>query len=105
MAKKPKYPIPQSVRPQPKSPPASSVILALETAVLLVEQSGYTEEMIYGLVNCVLKGFITHGAFTPEYLAAVNRIEQEQREEQERLQALRDSMPTLPTTSSTLSNS
>jgi hypothetical protein len=67
--------------------------LALETAVLLLEQSGYTEEMIYGLVNCILKGFITNGAFTPEYLAAVNRIEQEQREEQARLQALRDSMP------------
>ena len=101
MAKRPKYaPPPQ----RPAAAPKSSVILALETAVLLLEQSGYTEEMIYGLVNCVLKGFITHGAFTPEYLAAVNRIEQEQREEQERLQSLRDSMPPLPAVTATLTS-
>ena len=91
MAKKPRYPIPQHL--QPKTQPASSVVLALETAVLLLEQSGYTEEMIYGLVNCVLRGFIVNGAFAAEYLAAVNRIEQEQAEEQDRVQALRDSMP------------
>jgi hypothetical protein len=104
MAKKPRYPIPQSQKPQPRTQPASSVILALETAVLLLEQSGYTEEMIYGLVNCVLKGFITGGEWTPEYLAAVNRIESEQREEQARLQALRDSMPELPVTSATVTS-
>jgi hypothetical protein len=101
MAKRPKYPPPAQ---RPAAAPKSSVILALETAVLLLEQSGYTEEMIYGLVNCVLRGFITHGAFTPEYLAAVNRIETEQREEQARLQALRDSIPGLPTASATLTS-
>jgi hypothetical protein len=72
--------------------------------VLLLEQSGYTEEMIYGLVNCILRGFITGGEWTPEYLAAVNRIEAEQREEQARLQALRDSIPGLPTSSATLTS-
>lgn len=101
MAKRPRYPIPPQ---RPAAAPRSSVILALETAVLLLEQSGYTEEMIYGLVNCVLRGFITGGEWTPEYLAAVNRIEAEQREEQARLQALRDSIPGLPTSSATLTS-
>jgi hypothetical protein len=87
-------PAPKHAKRVAQQPP-NSVILALETAVLLLEQNGYTEEMIYGLVNCILQGFITNGAWTPEYIQAVEKIEKEREAELEaesRAQALRESI-------------
>ena len=80
-------------------PPALSVMHAFETAVLLMEQSGATEEDIMKYVHLVHKGWIRSGAFAPEYLELVRQVEQErQRERMEaeateaRLQALRASV-------------
>ena len=89
---RPKYTPPQ--RPQQPRAPVS-VIAALETAVLLLEQSGYTEEMIFGLVNCCLKGFIRGGEWAPEYLTMVAELQKQEREDQEaqqRLKALHESI-------------
>lgn len=93
----PKFPPPPPKHAKPASPPkaAVSVIAALETAVLLLEQSGYTEEMIFGLVNCCLKGFIRNGEWAPEYLEMVAEMQREEAAkaaEDARVQALRDSI-------------
>ena len=80
-------------------PPALSVMHAFETAVLLMEQAGSSEEDIMKYVHLVHKGWIRGGKFAPEYLELVRQVEIEkqlERREQEaaeaRLQALRDSV-------------
>ena len=81
------------------SRPKLSVMHAFETAVLLMEQSGCTEEDIMKYVHLVHKGWIRNGSFAPEYLELVQQVQlAAHREEQERLatearlQALRDSV-------------
>lgn len=86
-------PAPKHQKPTPKA--AVSVIAALETAVLLLEQNGYTEDMIFGLVNCCLKGFIRNGEWAPEYLEMVADMQKEEAAkaaEEARVQALRESI-------------
>jgi hypothetical protein len=81
------------------SRPKLSVMHAFETAVLLMEQSGCTEEDIMKYVHLVHMGWIREGAFSPEYIELVRQVEQEkQRERMEaeateaRLKALRASV-------------
>jgi len=81
------------------SKPKLSVMHAFETAVLLMEQAGVTEEDIMKYVHLVHMGWIRDGQFSPEYLELVQEVQlQAHREEQERLatearlQALRDSV-------------
>jgi hypothetical protein len=45
-----------------------SVMQALETAVLLMEQAGETEEDIMKYVHLIHLGLIRDGALTPEYI-------------------------------------
>jgi len=66
-------------------PPALSVMHAFETAVLLMEQSGATEEDIMKYVHLVHKGWIRNGSFAPEYLELVRQVEIER--QQERMEA------------------
>ena len=76
-------------------PPALSVMHAFETAVLLMEQSGATEEDIMKYVHLVHMGWIRDGQFAPEYLELVRQVEQDRREEaaaEERLRLLRESV-------------
>ena len=68
---------------------------ALETAVLLMEQAGVTEEDIMKLVHLICAGLIRDGGFTEEYMQlAQAELETRRREEemQERLDALRNSV-------------
>lgn len=51
-----------------------SLMMQLEDAVLAVEAAGFDEQMIYGFVNCILKGFITGGEWSPIYLQHVQEI-------------------------------
>ena len=88
----PKYP-----PPPPKNPtrPRTSVMQALETAVLLMEQAGCTEEDIMKYVHMIHMGWIRDGALAPEYLALVQQVQREQAEEaaaEARAQALRESI-------------
>jgi len=88
----PKYPPPA---PRHASPPRVSIMQALETAVLLMEQSGCTEEDIMKYVHMIHQGWIRDGALAPEYLALVAQVEQERQAElaaQARAQAIRDSV-------------
>ena len=80
-------------------PPALSVMHAFETAVLLMEQSGATEEDIMKYVHLVHMGWIRDGKFAPEYLELVRQVEIErqqqemtQRVTQQRIEALRDTI-------------
>jgi hypothetical protein len=67
---------------QPKQAPIqeASLMLALETAVLALESNGMDEHTIHGMVNCILKGFITNGTFAPEYIEHVENIIKEKQE-------------------------
>ena len=88
----PKYP-PPPPRSTPK--PRVSIMQALETAVLLMEQSGCTEEDIMKYVHMIHQGWIRDGALAPEYLALVAQVQREQAEEaaaEARAQAVRDSV-------------
>jgi hypothetical protein len=70
--------------------------MAFETAILLMEQSGMTEDDILRMAHLVCVGLIRDGNFTPEYhdLARAAREQRRQEDlEAERLQALRNSMP------------
>lgn len=61
--------------------PNKSLLLNLENAVLAVEQAGFDENSIFAFVNMILKGFITNGSWTPEYLqAAAEALQARQRE-------------------------
>ena len=51
-----------------------SLMLALENAVLALEANGMDENTIFGMVNCVLKGFIRDGKFAPEYIQHIENI-------------------------------
>jgi len=67
---------------QPKEAPIkeSSLMLALETAVLALESNGMDENTIFGMVNCILKGYIRGGEFAPEYIEHVENIIKEKQE-------------------------
>ena len=76
-----------------------TLLLELENVILAMEHKGIDETTLFGLVNCILKGFIRHGEFTPEYLQYVkqamaqrNLSEQELDEmaEAERVQRIRE---------------
>jgi len=74
-----------------------SVMQALETAVLLMEQSGVTEEDIMKYVHMIHMGWIRDGALAPEYVELCQQVMKEQQEEaamEERLRLLRDSAQT-----------
>lgn len=51
-----------------------SLMMELEDAILKVEAAGFDENTIYGFVNCILKGFITGGEWSPIYLQHVQEI-------------------------------
>lgn len=59
-----------------------SLLLDLENAVLALEGQGHDSVAIHSFVNMILRGFITNGAWTPEYLQlaadALTRRESEQ---------------------------
>ena len=63
-----------------------SVIHMLEDAVLLLEQSGETEQEIHSMVAMILRGFLVNGQLTPEYIALVRQAQQFQAAEAEREQ-------------------
>lgn len=72
-----------------------SIMSALETAVLLMEQAGCSEEDIMKYVHMIHMGWIRDGELAPEYLDLVRQVEIEKRkeaEEEARIQALRDSV-------------
>jgi len=51
-----------------------SLMLALENAVLALESTGMDDTTIFGMVNCILKGYIRNGQFVPEYVQHVTAI-------------------------------
>ena len=61
-------------------PQPPSLMFALENAVLALETNGMDEHTIYGMVNCILKGYIRNGEFAPEYIQHVEGIIQERQE-------------------------
>ena len=73
-----------------------SILQAFETAILLMEQSGMSEDDILKMAHLVCVGLIRDGNFTPEYHELARAAREARRLEdleQERLQALRDTMP------------
>lgn len=58
----------------------ATLMLALENAVLALEANGMDENTIFGMVNCILKGFIRNGEFAPEYVDHVKSIIDQKRE-------------------------
>ena len=52
-------------------------MFALENVILAMESNGMDETTIFGMVNCILKGFIRDGVFAPEYLEHIKNIEEE----------------------------
>lgn len=62
-----------------------SVMQALETAVLLFEQAGHTEEQIMQFVHLIHLGLIRDGQFTEEYVRLA--------EQAQRTRALLDEIP------------
>ena len=79
--------------------PRVSIMQALETAVLLMEQAGCTEEDIFRYVHMIHMGWIRDGSLAPEYLELVAQVQREAAEEaaaEARAQAIRDSI--IPTT-------
>jgi hypothetical protein len=74
-----------------------SVMHAFETAVLLMEQAGCTEEDIMKYVHMIHMGWIRDGALSPEYVELCQKVQKEQREEEAmeaRINALRESAQT-----------
>lgn len=49
--------------------PQRTLLQELEDVVLAIENKGVDENTLFGLVNCILKGYIRDGQFTKEYLA------------------------------------
>lgn len=71
-----------------------SIMSALETAVLLMEQAGCTEEDIFKYVHMIHMGWIRDGELAPEYLELCRQVQIEKMEEdaaQARVNALRES--------------
>jgi hypothetical protein len=88
-----RYPADQN--PFIKNKPRVSIMQALETAVLLMEQAGCTEEDIFKYVHMIHMGWIRDGSLAPEYLALVAQVEAERQAElaaEARAQAVRDSV-------------
>lgn len=88
----PKYPPPP---PRHQTQPRVSIMQALETAVLLMEQAGCTEEDIMKYVHMIHQGWIRDGSLAPEYLELVAQVQREQAEEaarEARAQAVRESI-------------
>lgn len=61
--------------------PKTSLLLDLENAVLAIEGAGFDDMAIHSFVNMILKGFITNGTWTPEYLAAAAEALQQRQQE------------------------
>ena len=61
-------------------PQPPSLMFALENAVLALEANGMDENTIFGMVNCILKGYIRNGEFAPEYIDHVKGIIDERQE-------------------------
>ena len=90
---------PADANPFIKNKPRVSIMQALETAVLLMEQAGCTEEDIFKYVHMIHQGWIRDGALAPEYLDLVTQVQREHQAElaaQARAQAIRESV--MPTT-------
>ena len=90
----PKYPPPAARHPAKSATP--SILMAFETAILLMEQSGMTEDDILRMAHMVCVGLIRDGDFTPEYHDLARAAREARRLEDleaERLEALRSSMP------------
>ena len=71
-----------------------SIMSALETAVLLMEQAGCTEEDIMKYVHMIHMGWIRDGELAPEYLELCQVALKEKQEEEAmeaRINALRES--------------
>ena len=65
--------------------PKKSMLLELEDAVLKIEAAGYNEQEIFSFVNMILRGFITNGTWTKEYLQyCADLIEQQRRQDTSR---------------------
>ena len=80
-----------------KSGTGISVMQALETAVLLMEQAGCTEEDIMKYVHMIHMGWIRDGSLAPEYLELCRQVELEKRKEEDdlrKINALRESAQT-----------
>ena len=54
-----------------------SVMQALETAVLLMEQAGCTEEDIFKYVHMIHMGWIRDGSLAPEYVELCQQVQKE----------------------------
>ena len=76
-----------------------TLLQELENVVLAMEHKGLDETTLFGLVNCILKGYIRNGQFTAEYIAYaqtaleqrnLNIAELEQMEEAERVRRVRE---------------
>jgi len=50
--------------------PKQSLLLDLENAILALEGQGWDENSIFAFCNMIMKGYITNGTWTPEYLEA-----------------------------------
>jgi hypothetical protein len=86
---------PPAPRHQQKSA-TPSILMAFETAILLMEQSGMTEDDILKMAHLVCVGLIRDGNFTPEYHQMAREAREARRLEDEealRLEALRASIP------------
>ena len=65
-------------RPEKTNAP-TSLVLQLEDAVLALEAAGSSADEIFSFVNMILKGFITNGMFSPDYIDYCQKILAEQR--------------------------
>jgi hypothetical protein len=63
-----------------------SVIHMLEDAVLLLEQSGETEQEIHSMVAMILRGFLVNGKLTEGYIELARQAQEFQAAEAERQQ-------------------
>ena len=90
--------LPKFMPPQPKHTqrkPQSSVLLAFENAVLIMEQNGMSEEEIMMMAHLVCVGLIRNGNFTPEYYDIARDVMETRRREDEqtaRIEALRETV-------------
>lgn len=68
----------QGLKEEPKR--KLSVMQALETAVLLMEQAGESEDDIMKYVHLIHLGLIRDGQLTPEYIELARKAQAEQAE-------------------------
>ena len=54
-------------------PAPQSLIHVLENTILAIESSGCDEATIFGLVNCIMMGWIRNGVFSDEYMELVRQ--------------------------------